>query len=194
MTGLEKILDQIRKESDAAVSAKLSEAEKKAAEIKEKAADEADEECTRIEAQGKQKADDTLARASSAAALYKKKTILAEKQRIISGVFDKAELKLCSLPDNEYFDMVIKIAVKNALPQDGIIIFSEKDLKRLPAMFEQKLGSALKEGKLKVSDKTIETEGGFILSYGGIEENCTFSALIDSERETMADRIQELLF
>lgn len=194
MTGLDKILDQIKKESDAAVASRLGEANARADEIKNKAAAEADEECARIEAQGKQRSEDTLARASSAAALFKRKTILAEKQRIIADTFDRAEKTLCSLPDNEYFDMIAKIAVKNALPQEGSIIFSEKDKKRCPVTFEVKLNSMLKGGKLNISDETIETDGGFILSYGGIEENCTFSALIDSARETLSDRVQEILF
>lgn len=194
MTGLDKILDQIRKESDAAVSRKLGEANTQAETIRKKAAAEADEECARIEASGKQKADDTLARATSAAALLKRKTILAEKQRIIADTFDKAEKALCNLSDSEYFDMITKIAVKNALPQEGLIIFSEKDKKRCPVTFEVKLNSLLEGGKLTVSDGTVETEGGFVLSYGGIEENCTFSALIDSARETLADKVQEILF
>ena len=194
MTGLDKILDQIKKESDAASAAKIADANTKAADIKSRAELEAREECNQIELRGKQQSDDILARASSAAALYKKKTVLAEKQRIIAEVFDKAEERLCNLPDREYFDVIIRIASKNALSQDGQIVLSEKDKKRLPVDFEAALNSALKAGKLKVSDDTCETDGGFILSYGGIEENCTFSALIDAERESIADKVQDILF
>ena len=194
MTGLDKIIDQIKSESEAAVSAKLADAAKKADDIIKEATSQASEECARIEAAGKQKADDTLARASSAAALYKKKTLLAEKQRIISETFDKAEEHLNNLGDDEYFDLVKKIAVKNALPKDGMILFSARDLKRLPSGYEPSLNSMLGSGTLKVSGEPADIGYGFVLSYGGIEENCTFRALIDSERETIADKVQELLF
>lgn len=194
MTGLDKIISQIKLESDQAVSAKLSEANKKAEAIIEEAKAQINEECVDIESAGRQKAEDSLSRALSAAALYKKKTLLGEKQRIISETFDKAEERLNNLGDAEYFEFIKKIAVKNALPKEGVLLLSDKDIKRLPVGFEAKLNSMLKDGSLKVSGEPANIGYGFVLSYGGIEENCTFRALIDSERETLADKVQELLF
>lgn len=194
MTGLDKIINQIKLESDQAVSAKLSEANKKAEAIIDEAKAQINDECVDIESTGRQKAEDTLSRALSAAALYKKKTLLAEKQRIISETFDKAEERLNNLGDAEYFEFIKKIAVKNALPKEGILLLSTKDIQRLPEGFEAKLNSMLKDGSLKVSREPANIGYGFVLSYGGIEENCTFRALIDSERETFADKVQELLF
>ena len=194
MTGLDKIISQIKLESDQAVSAKLSEANKKAEAIIEEAKAQINEECVDIESAGRQKAEDSLSRALSAAALYKKKTLLGEKQRIISETFDKAEERLNNLGDAEYFEFIKKIAVKNALPKEGVLLLSDKDIKRLPVGFEAKLNSMLKDGSLKVSGESANIGYGFVLSYGGIEENCTFRALIDSERETLADKVQGLLF
>ena len=194
MTGLDKIISQIKLESDQAVSAKLSEANKKAEAIIEEAKAQINGECVDIESAGRQKAEDSLSRALSAAALYKKKTLLGEKQRIISETFDKAEERLNNLGDAEYFEFIKKIAVKNALPKEGVLLLSDKDIKRLPVGFEAKLNSMLKDGSLKVSGEPANIGYGFVLSYGGIEENCTFRALIDSERETLADKVQELLF
>ena len=37
-------------------------------------------------------------------------------------------------------------------------------------------------------------DGGFILIYGGIEENCTIRALFDARRETLQDQVHGLLF
>lgn len=194
MTGLDKIIDQIKAESDKAVTVKISEANQRAEAIIQEAKAQINEECADIESLGRQKAEDTLSRATSAAALYKKKTLLAEKQRIISETFDKAEERLNNLGDAEYFEFVKKIAVKNALPKDGILLLSAKDMQRLPAGFEAALNSMLNGGSLKVSTQPADIGYGFVLSYGGIEENCTFRALIDSERETLADKVQELLF
>ena len=194
MTGLDKIINQIKLEADQAVSAKIFEANKKAEAIIDEAKAQINEECVDIESTGRQKAEDTLSRALSAAALYKKKTLLAEKQRIISETFDEAEKRLNNLGDAEYFEFIKKIAVKNALPKEGILLLSTKDIQRLPEGFEAELNSMLKDGSLKVSGEPANIGYGFVLSYGGIEENCTFRALIDSERETLADKVQELLF
>ena len=37
-------------------------------------------------------------------------------------------------------------------------------------------------------------DGGFILCYGGIEENCSFDAIFDSAREHLQDAVQRILF
>ena len=39
-----------------------------------------------------------------------------------------------------------------------------------------------------------EMSGGFILVYGGIEENCTIRALFDAERDELSDKVHGLLF
>ena len=194
MAGLDKILSSIKAESDGAVQERIGEANRRAQELIKEAEDSVKDECSRIEDGGKRSAEDSMARAESAAALLKRKAILAEKQAIIAEVFDEAEKKLASLPADQYFDTIMKIAVKNALPEEGTIIFSSADKNRLPAGFETELGSKLKEGKLKVSSECRETGGGFVLSYGGIEQNCTFKALIDAEREKLTDSISEVLF
>ncbi len=194
MAGLDKILSSIKAESDEAVKAKIDAANARADAIKKEAEASVADECKSIEESGKKAADDALSRADSAAALLKRKAVLAEKQAIIAEVFDEAEKKLAALPEDKYFDTILKIATKNALPAEGSIIFSAADKKRLPADFEKKLNSGLKGGKLKVSEDTIDAAGGFILSYGGIEENCTFKALIDAEREKLTDKVSKVLF
>ncbi|MBO6147178.1 MAG: V-type ATP synthase subunit E [Lachnospiraceae bacterium] len=194
MAGLDKILDSIKAESDEAVAKRINNAKAEAEALKKEAEASVKDECAQIEARGRRQADDTISRAESAAALLKRKAVLAEKQAIIAEVFDEAEQKLTALPEDRYFDTIMKIAVKNALPEDGRIIFSAADRKRLPSGFESSLNGRLSKGSLKVSDETIDTTGGFVLSYGGIEQNCTFKALIDAEREKLTDKVTKVLF
>ena len=194
MTGLDKILEQIKKESDETVSGKLAEAKKQADDILSKAGEEVKDECEHIRARGKRQAKDIEDRAVSAADLYKRKAILSEKQRIIAEVFDKAEERLKKLSGSEYYNTVMDIAVMNALPQEGVIIFSKEDLAGIPSDFEMRLNGRLKGGRLSLGKETRTTGGGFILSYGGVEENCTFGALIDAARESLADKVQDILF
>ena len=61
-------------------------------------------------------------------------------------------------------------------------------------VLEKDLNSKLKKGKLTLSSETIDTAGGFVLSYGGVEQNCTFHALIDAGRERLTDKVSKVLF
>ena len=36
-------------------------------------------------------------------------------------------------------------------------------------------------------------DGGFVLTYGGIEENCTIKALFDAKREELSDKVNRQL-
>lgn len=195
MTGLEKIIGQIRSESDAAAAKTIAAAKAQADQILDEAKKQAQAECDRIEHDAAADVADRLARAKSAAELQKRKMVLAEKQRLIGEVIEKAKTSLYSLPDEEYFGIIVKMAGKFSLAQEGQIIFSKKDTERLPQGFEATLNAALGAGaKLAVSNETRNIDGGFVLVYGGVEENCSFTALFDSAHEALQDKVQELLF
>lgn len=51
-----------------------------------------------------------------------------------------------------------------------------------------------KGGSLSISDKGKVMDGGCILVYGGIEENCTIRAIFDARRDELSDMVQEMLF
>ena len=51
-----------------------------------------------------------------------------------------------------------------------------------------------KGGSLTLSGETRAMDGGFVLLYGGIEENCTVRALFDARREALQDQVHALLF
>ena len=40
----------------------------------------------------------------------------------------------------------------------------------------------------------LETDGGFLLVYGGIEENCTLKAVFSAKREELSDQVNRMLF
>ena len=106
----------------------------------------------------------------------------------------KAELK--GLETGAYFDMILKLAVKSAQPGVGELLLSKKDLERLPEGFEDRLNASLKDkgAVLHISGDTRDIDGGFVLTYGGIEENCSIDALFDAAHEVLQDKVQEILF
>ena len=66
----------------------------------------------------------------------------------------------------------------------------------MPQDFAEKADTQAKKasGTLKLSPEAKLISGGLILSYGGIEENCSFEALFDAQKEQMQDKAATLLF
>lgn len=196
MTGLEKITDRI-----------LAEAGAQADEIREKAEEEAGavlreakesllrlrEEAENREALVKKELE---TRARSSASLKKRQLILSAKQDIIREQIERAHQSLLEMEPEEYFSLIEQMVRQFSLPREGEIRFSERDLKRLPDGFDKRLEQAAAErgGSLKTGSEPASVDGGFLLDYGGIEENCSFQALLAAKRDECSDQIQKLLF
>ena len=99
-----------------------------------------------------------------------------------------------NLPEDEYFEAVYSLIVKySENRKNGVILFNEKDLKRLPNNFEDKLRSAGCDVTIS-KDANDAIDSGFILTYGDIEENCTFGALADEKRDILKEKIYKIIF
>ena len=197
MTGLEKILKVIKDDATSAAEVVIAEAQREADEITSAAKAECLKKSAEIAAQSELDVKACFSRAESAALLQEKKLILNAKQQIINDVIINAKEALVILPDKEYFEVIVKMIKKHALDQSGQIIFSIKDRKRLPNDFETVIRTALlgKSGaSLTISEETGDFDGGFILIYGSVEENCSFDALFFAAREGLQDKVCALLF
>lgn len=196
MSGLEKIIDDIRQNAAEAADRILSEAQQEAEETLNKAKAEADS----ISRAGSQKSDREVKqireRAEAAAALLKQQKILEAKQSLIADTIAQAKQKVLDLPDDAYFASMKKLILANALPKAGVLYFSERDRRRLPAGFAGEINQALAEkgGALTISDETRKLEGGFVLAYGGIEENCSLDAMFAARHEELQDMVSKRLF
>ena len=196
MAGLDKILSEISAEADAGAEAILSEARKEAEAIRAEAEQEAAESAERFSREAAKRADDRKSRAVSAAALKKRQLLLAEKQHLIGEVLDKAKKAFLALPDDQYFDAIIRLVEKNALAQPGQIRFNARDLGRLPKDFAAKVEKAAigRGGRLALAKEAVQIDGGFLLDYEGVEQNCSVTSLFETNAEELSDEIQKLLF
>jgi len=197
MTGLEKILKHIEEDATTVAEAIVTEAKSKAEEMISLAQVEAEKKHAAIVQQSKTDVDACLSRGASAALLQEKKLILNAKQQIIGNVITSAKDSLMKLPEKEYFDIIIKMVQKYALAKPGQILFSDTDNERMPEQFEAILCAALLDiegAELIISKKTRAINGGFVLLYGDVEENCSFDALFLAAKESLQDKVCELLF
>ena len=194
MTGLDKITSQIQEEAEASAKERIEAAQKEAEQIlaDAKAACEAMEK----EASDKAAALKTVqdGRIHSAAEQKRKTALL--KQEIIAEIIGSAYQTLKEEDTASYFLTMEKLVKTYALADKGEIYFSAADLGRMPADFEKKIEAAAQEngGSLTLKKEPKEIPDGFILVYGGVEENCTLKALFDAKKDQLQDRVNEMLF
>ncbi len=196
MTGLEKITNQILEEAKASAAGKEDDARKEA----EKILAEAQEACAATEAEAAEKNAVRRAnyegRVRSSAEQQRRTALLRAKQEVIAEVIEEAYTTLKEKDAEGYFGTMEKLLKTYALAEDGEIYFSAADLARMPDGFEKKIEAAAKEkgGRLTLKKEPKEIADGFILVYGGVEENCTLKALFDARRDQLQDKVNAILF
>lgn len=196
MTGIEVIINQILDEAKAKEKEILEEAEVEILEISKHAKDEVQ----KYENDLYNKYENDLKNYQSVALLMaeqkKKRVILNAKQEYIESILNKTYNKLVDSDVDVYFEYVLKLVKKYALAEEGVIVFNEKDRARMPKDLMDKIKSIAieKNGTLTLSDKTRKIDSGFVLVYGGIEENCTFKSLMDVDKEKLHDLVNEMVF
>jgi V/A-type H+-transporting ATPase subunit E len=197
MTGLEKIIKAIEAEAQADADKIIAEAKEEANKILSLAKEEAKQDVAAIAEKPASEIKAIKYRAESSARLTKRQTLLDAKQEVINDIIQKAKIKLTSLPDTDYFDIILQIVKKHAHQQAGTIMFSQADLDRIPKRFEKSLEEAIKgvsNASLTISKEPAKIDGGFILVYGDIEENCSFDALFSEAKELLQDKVNAFLF
>lgn len=199
MSGLEKILGVITSEAEAEAGQKLEAAKKAARAVEEEASLKAKTESERILAAAEADARNILERAKSAAALSERQLLLNTKQQLIGEVTAGALEQMKKLPDEDYFAVILRLAAAHSDNAPGVIRFSAADLGRLPENFAASLKAALKvagkeNASLNISDDAADIDGGFVLIYGDIEENCSFDALFAEQADVLLDVANRVLF
>lgn len=196
MTGLDTILDSIRKDGQESADAILAKARQEADEISAQALADAQLRREEILRDTPQQAQDAADRVLSSAHREQRRILLTARQALIQETLEAAEKSLFDLDDEEYFTVLLGLAAKRALPQKGELVLGSRDFARMPTDFAKKLLAVLPNGaELTVCKKPNPSiESGFLLLYGGIEENCTFRALFDDKREELQDLTNQILF
>lgn len=193
MTGLDKILAEIKLRNEESCEEIRKRSEKEYSEIISEANKKADSIIKEGMISSQKKAEDIIERAKSSAQIQNRAMLLSAKQECITYALETAREYIISLPDEAYFALIFAMISKFSEKREGIIGFSEKDLKRLPQNFNEKLNEASK-GELILSDKALSIDGGFILFYGDIEINCAFKALFSDNNERFSDEVSKILF
>ena len=190
MTGLEKIVEQIKQEAQATADEQIAQSKKEAEQILADAKKKLESSYIAAMEQADAHAKQILLRGESAASLQERKMLLEAKQQIIQQIFDEAIDTMQKLPIKEYFELLLRMVDRYALEENGTIHLSQQDLDRIPEFFMDEL----KKRQITISKESARLNGGFLLSYGDIEQNCSFEALLSANREDLQDQIVTLIF
>lgn len=218
MTGLDKIIEKIlasaRSDADAARAAAKAEADDiiAAAEAEAKSLFEA------RAAAVKRECDAVRSRAVSGAETAKRSALLSARAANIDEVYKDALNALISLPQESYRQFLVDLlasalAERVAAPglSDGFddgdgaetaeIVMNQKDRAEngdaVIALVRRKKDAAdafaAAAKSLRLSERTADIEGGFILVCGEVEINCSLSLLIDSLRDELDPKLDAVL-
>ena len=196
MTGLEKMIAQIRDDAAKEVSAILAKAKEKSDDILAAASEDAQKIAGEIARKSETDIESYRKRAESSAELKKRTAILEAKQEVIAEVLEEAYEAMCREDTASYFARIERMLQTYAQAKDGEIYFSEADLARMPEGFPAKIedAAATAGGALHLSEKGADIENGFVLVYGGVEENCTLRAVFDANKDALTDKVHRLLY
>lgn len=191
MTGLENIIREIETESAETVSDILGKANDAAAVTLRDAEKAAEQLKEGFRHEAERKAAETAERAAANDEMELKRAVLKKKQEIIRETLDGTRRALTETRDKGYFEMLTSLLNRYAAEgKAGEILMTDADKKAMTKEFE----TAVSAHGLKVSDKALAADSGFVLVYGSIEINCTVDAIFDAYADELSDMLGAFLF
>ena len=164
MNGIEKITGQIDADVQKEIDAALDQAKAQAREIEDRYASQAQAQAEAIRRKGEQDAALRQERLVDVAKLEARKSLLAAKQDLVGQAFDLALKKLLELPDQEYIDLLAKLAVAASRTGREQVIFSQKDRSRFGKAVVTRANELLaRQVAPKLPDDLTETRAGAVL-------------------------------
>ena len=195
MTGLERIVEKITAENKQATDAMLEKTGEQANRMLAEAREDANAKAERVVDEAKKEADRIVGVAKSQAESITRKRYLQVRNAVVNDILSAAYERIESFDDERYFDLLLRLCIRNAEKGEGVLCMNARDLARMPADFEVKINSAIYEtGAVQVSRDPIAIENGFVLVYGDIEVNCTLRAVFDERMDELKDLLNPMLF
>ena len=182
----EKIIEQIKKDSQKEINQILKDAEKEAEIIIATAKEEAKKQVEKIQADGKIQSENITKIHVSKASQDMKREIMNAREKIIDECFVKAHHKLSTLSEQKYRNIVRK------LMRDGQKKLSGDCTVKASRPIDKQIAKDL---GLQISG-SVESSGGIILmsNDGRILLDHTFDGILKREKEKIRIKVGKLLF
>ena len=193
MNGIEKITQRIQAQAQAEIDSILAAAQAQADVIAAQGKAQAEAEGAELAARNGQVAAEREERLVSAAQMEAKKMVLAAKQELVEKAYTRALEKMCSMSDEAYIAVVVDLLGQAAPDGKGSVIFGADVKDRIGKAAVEQANKQL-NGSFELAEETRSMQGGFILSRGNVEVNCTFDTLVRLQKaETAGEVLKKLL-
>ena len=194
MNGIEKITQRIETDTQAEIDRILGDARAEADDITDRYQAQANNEAAELAAKNQKAAAEREERLVSTAQMEARKVGLAAKQEMVEKAYALALEKLCSMPDEKYVKTVADLLVQAAPNGRGAVIFAPAERERIGEAAVRAANEKLHGGKLTLAEETRPLKGGFILSDGKVEVNCSFDTLVRLQKAETAGAAAKKLF
>ena len=194
MNGIEKITQRIETDTQAEIDRILGDARAEADDITDRYQAQANNEAAELAAKNQKAAAEREERLVSTAQMEARKVGLAAKQEMVEKAYALALEKLCSMPDEKYVQTVADLLVQATPNGRGAVIFAPAERERIGEAAVRAANEKLHGGKLTLAEETRPLKGGFILSDGKVEVNCSFDTLVRLQKAETAGAAAKKLF
>ena len=195
MNGIEKITGQIGADVQKEIDALMADAKAQAEETAQRYEAQAAREAEALLERGKKQAAEHEDRLVSTARLEAKKQVLATKQALVEQAFEQALEQLLGLPEQDYVNLLARLAVSAATTGKEKVALSQRDRARYGKQVVTRANDQLGDkGRLTLAEESRPIRGGLVLLGDRVEVNCSFETLIRLQKESMTAQVAQILF
>ncbi len=198
MIGLEKVTGRIISEAEKEARNIIDEARKKENEIQSSAQEKIsainDRTNNEIEAEGA----NIISRAKSASAMQVRNIMLSAKGEALDKTFSAAIESLCSMPEPEYLNFIVKCASEGVKsnPNSRVcwLSFNSRDLGSTGIKAVDRLSAAFPNKLFELRSKPVSIKGGVLLDFGETEIDCSVETIVNQNRPSLESKVCTILF
>lgn len=188
MSSLDKITDKIIEQANEKANKILHQAEVKVKEIQERVKNEQNSLIAETKIIAEKEHKIVIEQSESSDRQERRQQLLAVKRKCIRQVISESKQQIESLPKKEYFDLLLRLFKRNALPDNGKIYFSRLDSRRVPVDFIKQCNEFLKEGSVELAGENKTINNGFVITYGKVEIDCSIDSIFKSNSQILEDK------
>jgi V/A-type H+-transporting ATPase subunit E len=183
------IVNKIIEDAEAEKAQALSEAQKKADELLREAEQSATKAEAESKAQAQKKCADIAERKAASARLECAKITLAERHRVLDGVYEKALKKLIDLSKVDCLALTGRLLESYA--EEGDTIWFAKNF-----LYAEDAAKLQVVGKkhLKVAKERLNLSGGFVLKGELSDKDLSYDKLLAADKEENAGQVLSALY
>ncbi|HBR32943.1 MAG TPA: hypothetical protein DD733_12775 [Clostridiales bacterium] len=190
------MIEKIEEDSRAACNEVMEKAQAEALAIIKKAQDDSLKALTEAVKKAEAEAVLNIELVTSKAEHERKKAVLTAKNGIIDEIVKEALQRLKAMNTEDYFKVIMELVVRYAQNGNGLLRFSKEDLDRIPTDFEAETNKMLAGSNktISVSRQPVSVDGGFVIVYDDIEQNCSFDSLLNASYDEIRDEVYKEIF